>query len=321
MKTSSDTTFETLKDQLAHKISGHRITAGSGTRGLLSIDIVDGVTRTFKAHWTGFKAIYPGRVLKLRAELNDGSFWTEGYISCDQASWVLSFRKDPPKDRHTGGPRPDDKFASQDSVDVSLAFRQDLIDQGVIQKEEIIRYEDFDDPEEAIEQFFNYTSFYVLKSVGVSWSEFGYSALPSVGWDPEKERFAALPIDSAIDEGLKRSDIIWVTLDTGGGEPVPCWFLYTKEKRLFVLSAESTQMIPGAASALIATVATRWKGRDVLLAEFRASVRVISPDQADEFRAVGEQLANKRQSVVGTVEENIARWMRDGVILELTPFR
>lgn len=311
------TVSEDLKAQIVQRISENRISAEKGSRGTVMISLLWGAARTLKAHWSGFRIMYPGQVIMLRAELNDGSFWTEGYISLEQPSWVLAFRKQPHKDRGTGGPRPDDKFASEASYQASYAFRKELLERGVIQQEELIRMEDSDRPEEAIDQFFNYSAFYVLKAVGADWSQFGYVADPSIGWHAEDERAASLPIDAAIDEGLKRSDIIWLSLDADLA--VPCWFLYTKEKRLFVLSAEPQQLLPGHAKAHNARVTTRWKGRDAAMSEFEASVRVIDASQPDEFREIGTLLVNKRQSVIGTAEENINRWMRDGVILELTP--
>ncbi|MEO7804822.1 MAG: hypothetical protein ABIS18_11050 [Actinomycetota bacterium] len=314
MKTS---VLADLKDQIVKRISENRISSGTGTRGTVTISLAYGAGRTFKAHWSGFRIMFPGQVIILRAELNDATFWTEGYISMEQPSWVLAFRKQPHKDRGTGGPRPDDKFAPESSYQASYAFRKGLLDKGVIQQEELIRMEDSDHAEEAIDQFFNYCSFYVLKAVGATWSDFGYVADPSIGWGADHEHSASLPIEAAIDEGLKRSDIIWVGLDTN--TPVPCWFLYTKDKRLFVLSAEPQQRLPNHDRARNARVTTRWKGRDAAMTEFEASVRVIDASQSQEFREIGELLVNKRQSVIGTAEENITRWMTDGVILELIP--
>jgi hypothetical protein len=48
-------------------------------------------------------------------------------------------------------------------------------------------------------------------------------------------------------------------------------------------------------------------------------VRVIGPDDEAEFHEIGALLVAKRQSVSGSVEDIIARWMSAGVILELTP--
>ncbi|HVE76304.1 MAG TPA: hypothetical protein VND22_06005 [Actinomycetota bacterium] len=319
MKTRPDTLDE-LRERIARRISDNRLTRGAGSRGQVKIALLHGAMRTFRAHWTGFKLMFPGEVLTLRAELSDGSFWSEGYISADQASWVLTFRQVPHKTRGSGGPRPDDSVAAPQAVDADDAREKDWQESGVRQAEELIRMEDFDDPAEAVDAFFYYTSFYVLKSVKTTWAEIGYEPDPSVGWDANQDIIASLPIDAAIDEGLKKSDIIWITLDSDPEHrPVPCWYVYTKEKRLFVLSGEVEQRLRGDRRARNAHVVTRWKGRDVRMAEFDAAVRVITGADNQEFREIGELLLNKRQSVTGTFEENIQRLAREAVILELSP--
>lgn len=320
MKATTAGQIEELKERVARRLSDNAISSGPSGAGTVTIGLKRGVARTFKAHWTGYKLIYPDVTMVLRAELADGSFWTEGYISVTQASYVLNFRKDPAKARGTGGPRPDDKFANPQAVERSYEVSSGHLAEGYAQHEEIIRYEDFDDPEEAIDQFFNYTSFYILKAVGLGWSDFNFVAEPSVGWDPNEQSLATLPLDAAIEEGLKRSDIIWVSVDSDPkGKAVPCWFVFTKDKRLFVLSGEPQQTLPNAAQARSAHVVMRWKGRDAALASFDSSVRAITAQNAEEFEEIGHLLINKRQSVRGSAAKNIDKWMSQGVILELTP--
>ncbi|MGH2708006.1 MAG: hypothetical protein ACRDJK_06890, partial [Actinomycetota bacterium] len=214
-------TSEDLKRQLARRLAEYRVPKGEGSIGQLFIGIERVVTRTFKAHWTGFKLLYPGPTLRLRGELADGSFWSEGYFSTSQPSWVLAFRRKPPKARGSGGPRPEDKLSLQHSVDVSLADRKRLIDSGEVADEELIRMEDFDDPLEAIDEFFNYTEWYVLRAIDAEWEELGYQADPSLGWTEDEDRVASLSVVAAIDEGLKRSDIIWLTPNTAPKRPIP----------------------------------------------------------------------------------------------------
>ncbi|MCA1841286.1 MAG: hypothetical protein ABR507_05580 [Actinomycetota bacterium] len=313
--------IDEMKSRVARRLSDHRLTQGAGARGTLAIDLVRGVSRTYKHHWTGYTIVNPDTTMTLRAELSDGSFWVEGYISTtSQASWVLAFRHTAPKDRGTGGPRPDDKFANPQAIAADQAYKEQMLRTGHRKQEELIRAEDFDDPYEAVDQFFNYTAWYVLKAVDASWADFGYSAGAGLGWGAGETTVAAMPIDTAIDEGLKKSDIIWVTVDTDPAQKaVPCWFLYTKDKRLFVLSAERQQVIPNALTARHARIVTRWKGRDASLAEFDASVRAITARDKTEFQQVAEQLVSKRQGVQGSVDENVERWMSEGVILELIP--
>lgn len=310
--------IEAIKDRIARNLSEHRIAQSAGEIGQLTAALRRPVTRTFRAHWTGFKIEYPRDTVLLRADLKDGSYWTEGYISLVQPSWVLVFRAKPAKARGSGGPRPDDKFTHPEAVAGALRDRQQSVDAGLVPDEELIRMEDYDDPVEATDGFFNYASFYMLKSIDASWDQFGFSPDPSIGWKAEDQTAASLPIDEAIDQGLKRSDIIWLTPNTDPTRPLPVWFVY-KEGKAFVLSGERQQIVPEARRVRDVHVVTRWKGRDAQLVEFDAAVRQITADQRQEFEEIAQLLLAKRQSVTGTPEENMERWLRECVILELTP--
>lgn len=308
-----------LNERIARRLAEYHVPHGKGEIGTLTLELRDGVTRVFRAHWTGFKLVFAGPTVALRAELSGGKFWTEGYIAAGQPSWILAFRARPPAVRGSGGPRPDDKLASEQSVGIALEQRQHLIETGVIRVEELIRMEDFDNPLEAIDEFFNYTSFYVLKAVGAEWEQLGYEPDPSIGWSKDEEEIASVPVEAAIEEGLKKSDIIWLVPDTSPDErPIPCWFA-AREGRIYVLSGERQQVIPDASRLRDTGVILRWKGRDARLVEFSARVRRITAAETQEFAEIAELLLAKRQSVTGTAEENIARWMRECVILELTP--
>ena len=309
-------TTAAIRARIAKRLAEYRVTSGDGEMGVLTFALQRAVTRTFRAHWTGFKLIFTGATVVMRADVSGGGLWTEGYISSTQPSWVLAFRKDPPKVRGSGGPRPDDKLTSQESIEVAIAHRKRLIEAGVIPHEELIRMEDLDDPLEAVDSFFNYTEWYVLRALDADWDQMGYIPDPSVGWGTEDEAEASFPIDAAVEEGLKKSDIIWVTYEKGK-PPVPCWFVY-KDGKAYVLSGEREQTIPRAASLRDVHVNTRWKGRDAAMAEFDAAVRVIMPEEA-EFEQFAQLLMAKRQSMRGTVDEILDRWRRECVILELTP--
>lgn len=312
------TTAHDLQARVARRLSEYQVKAGKAAAGDLLIEMKPGVARTFRAHWTGYRLFYPNATLVLDVSLKDGSFYSEAYISTSQPSFVLCFRKDPHSVRGTGAERPDDKFAAPQSIEVAHRFRGQLIEAGLVRDEEIIRYEDFDDPIEAIDAFFNYTVFYCFKSAGVEWSQIGYEIDPRLAWSDQLGP-ALVPIAEAIDEGLKKSDIIWLTPDTSDGRSTPCWFVYTKDKRLFVLSGEK-QRLPRPDRIRNVHVVTRWKGRDAQMSEFDASVRTITGADGREFKEIGELLVSKRQSVQGSAEEYIESWMRDGaVILELTP--
>ncbi|MGH7425239.1 MAG: hypothetical protein ACREJP_03635, partial [Candidatus Methylomirabilales bacterium] len=297
--------IEEMRQRIARRLAEYRIPKGDGEAGSLTFGLRQGVSRTFRAHWTGFKLFSPGPTVVLRAELADGSFWSEGYISDSQPSWVLAFRRRPPPARGSGGPRPDDKLALESAVQVALSHRRHLIEAGRIPDEELIRMEDFDDPLEAIDEFFNYTAWYALRAVEASWSQLGYVPDPSIDWGKDEEQVASLPVEAAVEEALKKSDIIWVTPNTSD-RPIPCWFA-AREGRIYVLSGERQQLIPDAARVREAAVAARWKGRDARLVDFSASVRPITAENAGEFRRLAELLLAKRQSVTGSAEENIVR--------------
>jgi hypothetical protein len=309
--------LEDIKDRIARNLSERRVEEAAGELGNLSIALQKGIARSFRAHWTGFQVAYPGNTVVLRLDLKDGNLWCEGYISLKQPSWVLAFRKKPPAARGSGGPRPDDKFTHPEHVEEALSDRKRMIEEGLVRDEELIRMEDYDDPIEAADGFFNYSSFYILKAVDASWDQIGYSVDPSIGWDKDAYKQASVPIDAAIDEGLKKSDILWLTPNTAPNRPVPCWFVY-KDGKAFVLSGERQQVIPAAERVRDAHVVTRWKGRDALLVEFDAAVRHINAREP-QFQEIAELMLNKRQSVSGDHEEYLQRWMRECVILELTP--
>lgn len=309
-------TLTDIKTRIARRLSEYRVSPGPGEVGVLTFSLQRAVTRTFRAHWTGFKLIFPGSTVVMRADVAGGRLWAEGYISTSQPSWVLAFRKEPPKVRGSGGPRPDDKLSSAESIEVALAHRKRLIEAGLIQDEELIRMEDLDDPLEAVDSFFNYTEWYVLHALDADWDQMGYHPDPSIGWGPEDEAEASFPIDAAIEEGLKKSDIIW--LSTGKDRPpIPVWFVY-KDGKAYVLSGEPQQVIPDARNLREVHVVTRWKGRDARMAEFDANVRVITADDPD-FGPIAQLLMAKRQSMRGTQDEILDRWRRECVILETTP--
>lgn len=311
-------TIEDFKDRVARNLSEYRVPAGEGEIGALTIELRRPVARSFRAHWTGFKLFFTGSTMLLKTSLRDGKYWTEAYVSPTQPSWVLAFRDKPP-DREAGRPRPDDELARPQEIETALGHRQRLIEAGIISPEELIRMEDLDNPLDAIDTFFNYTTFYILKTIDASWQQIGYTADPSVGWDRGELAAASIPIDSALDEGLKKSDIMWITPDTSrDGRAIPCWFVY-KDGKAYVLSGERQQIIPDAAHVRDAQVVTRWKGRDALMTEFKAAVRPITAASREEFTEIANLLLNKRQSVTGSPKSNLERLMRECVILELTP--
>src|SRR3954447_6441060 len=139
-----------------------------------------------------------------------------------------------------------------------------------------------------------------------------------------------------VEDGLKRSDVIWVGtpnrprpqrgfIRKRPGRPVPytmvpAWFAY-KGGKIYVLSQRERgpeeQTIPGLEDVPELTVVTRRKGRDTSLDEFPATVRILS--DAPDYEQALAALANRRRSRVGPPEDSIGRWRRTAVVAELTP--
>ncbi|MGQ0679274.1 MAG: hypothetical protein ACT4OM_06445 [Actinomycetota bacterium] len=313
-------TVQELKQQIANRIADYHVAPGAGPGGTLEISLLDGAARTFRSHWTGFRITYTKPIVQMKATSADGSFWTEGYISPHQPSWVLCFRKTPHAARGTGAERPDDKFAAAQSIETSQGVIKARIAAGEVADEEIIRYEDFDSAEEAVDEFFNYMAFYCLRALNSDWSQLGYVTDRSIDWsDMGPGSATSAPPIALVDEALKKSDILWLTADTDPSRTIPCWFVYTRDKRLLVLSGEPEQRIPYAGQVRRAHLTVRWKGRDASAVEFDAKAQAITAADGAAFDEAAQLLVAKRQSVRAGAAETVAQWMRDGVILELTP--
>jgi len=122
------------------------------------------------------------------------------------------------------------------------------------------------------------------------------------------------------EDGLKKSDVIWVGVDRGGRrQTVPAWFAY-KNGKIYVLSqtepGPQEQTVPGAADAKEMIVVTRRKGRDTSLEEFVAAPRRL---EGAEWEEAAKALVDRRRSRVGPPAESLARWRGSCDILELTP--
>jgi hypothetical protein len=122
------------------------------------------------------------------------------------------------------------------------------------------------------------------------------------------------------EDGLKKSDVIWVGEERAGKRrTAPVWFAY-KDGKIFVISKREPgpeeQTVPGVPNAQQLVVVTRRKGRDTSLEEFWAAQRRL---EGAEWEAAAAVLADKRKSRVGSPAENIAKWRGSCDIVELTP--
>jgi hypothetical protein len=122
------------------------------------------------------------------------------------------------------------------------------------------------------------------------------------------------------EDGLKRSDVIWVGVEFQGKDvTIPAWFAY-RQGKIYVLSSKEPslqeQTIPGIADASDVVVITRRKLRETALGRFRAVVRLLEGAEWDQAAAL---LADRRRSRVGPPQDSIKRWKGTCAIAELTP--
>jgi hypothetical protein len=133
-----------------------------------------------------------------------------------------------------------------------------------------------------------------------------------------QEAPAKLPKE--LEDGLKKSDVIWVGIEgKGARRTAPVWFSY-KNGKILVLSKKDPgpeeQTVPGIPGAPEVLVVTRRKGRDTSLDEFHAAARVL---EGVEWEEAAKALADRRRSRVGSPADRITQWRGSCEIAELTP--
>ena len=131
---------------------------------------------------------------------------------------------------------------------------------------------------------------------------------------------APTKLPKETEDGLKKSDVIWVGTERDGRRTtIPAWFVYRNGK-IYVLSQREPgpqeQTVPGIGQAKEFVVVTRRKGRDTSLEEFSAAPRLL---EGAEWEDAAKALADKRKSRAGAPDESVKRWRGSCDILELTP--
>jgi hypothetical protein len=131
---------------------------------------------------------------------------------------------------------------------------------------------------------------------------------------------AATKLPKETEDGLRKSDVIWVgTRANGHKRLAPVWFAY-KDGKIYLLSKRDggaeEQSVPGVPDAKELVVVTRRKGRDTSLQEFTAAQRVL---EGDEWESAAKLLVDRRRSRVGAPADSIGRWRGACDIVELTP--
>jgi hypothetical protein len=127
-------------------------------------------------------------------------------------------------------------------------------------------------------------------------------------------------LDKGIEDGLKKSDVIWVGVEHEGRDvAVPAWFVYRNGK-IYVLSSNEPsleeQSVPGLPEAQDLVVITRRKYRDTSQSRFHAAARVL---EGQEWEQAAALLADRRRSRVGPPQDSVQRWRGSCSIAELTP--
>jgi hypothetical protein len=131
---------------------------------------------------------------------------------------------------------------------------------------------------------------------------------------------AAQKLPKEIEDGLRKSDVIWVgTRVNGHRRMAPVWFAYRNGK-IYLLSKREPgteeQSVPGVPDARELVVVTRRKGRDTSLDEFTAAQRTL---EGPEWEDAAKLLVDRRRSRVGPPADSIGRWRGNCDIVELTP--
>jgi hypothetical protein len=115
-----------------------------------------------------------------------------------------------------------------------------------------------------------------------------------------------------IEEGAKKSGILWLTLD----RPRLAWHAW-HEGAIYLVTGDGEQSLPGLAALDRVHVTLRSKDNGARLVEFEAAVAVV--DQAAAADAVAV-LAKERLNAPDS-EHLTERWARDATVLRLTPER
>jgi hypothetical protein len=127
-------------------------------------------------------------------------------------------------------------------------------------------------------------------------------------------------LDKEFEDGLRKSDVIWVGVEHDGREvTIPAWFAYRNGKIYLLSSNEPSleeQTVPGLPDSQDLIVVTRRKYRDTSLSQFHAAARSL---EGQEWEQAAALLADRRRSRVGPPEDSIKRWRGACTIAELTP--
>ena len=278
--------FTPILEDLARGFSVNGIKGaedGKKSKGVLRVENESNVKRVIQAYWTPFSAEVPGRSIGLHLEVAEPKVrWAEAYLTPSGVNWVFCFRE-----RADG--------------DIELAY-----------------YEQYSEYNLALKGFFDLASWYTLTASDLTWDDVTYKLADGYEWPENLQRVAEATTDKAVQESLKKSTIFWLRWELDGEvRTMPVWFLYdSKADKIYVLSGERQQTLPGAERIRRADVILRWKGKNAQVAELPAWVRPL--EQGPEWMEVAEKIAEKRLNIPGLPEETAKRWQDECVILEIS---
>ncbi len=272
------------KELVARAVAGRGLEKGSGGGATLRIEREESVRRIVQAYWTPFEASIPSACISLHLEVAEPAVhWGEAYLTPDYRNWVFFFAE-----------RPD----------------------GEVQ---LVHYADFATPAEAVSAFFDKAAWYTLIPTDKSWDDVQYTVSDALDWSEAETAIEAGSVGPGVQESLKKSTIIWLRwrAEDGSDRTMPVWFLYdNKAQKIYVISGERQQTIPGAERLRACDVIFRWKGKNARIGDVPARVRVIP--HGPEWDEIAEKIAEKRLNIPGLPEDTARRWRDECVLLELT---
>lgn len=276
-----------ILSKVAHNLRRYGIARGevSGAKAALRVALEENVKRVVQVYWTPFQAEIPDRSVGLHLEIATPKVhWVEGYISPHYQSWIFAFHE-------------------REDGDIQLAY-----------------YEQYQDPEAAVDAFFNIAEWWALVPTDATWDDIRCEIDEAgLSWsDAHDVQAASGPeMDKAIQEALKKSTIVWLRWRDSDGvdRTMPVWFIMDQGK-LYVLSGERQQMIPGVERLRKADVIARWKGKNAQVADIPAAVRILP--HGEQWDTIAEKLAEKRLNIPGLPEDTARRWRTECHIVELT---
>ena len=273
--------------KLSRAIGRHGLKQGdpAGAKAVLRVGVEEHVKRIIQAYWTPFQAEIPGRSIAVHLEVAEPRVhWGELYLTPDYVNWFFFF-----------GEREYD---------------------GEIQ---LLYYEQHKSVDDALENFFDHANWYLMTATDHTWDDVVFSIDDELQWGEAYAVREATSISPAVQESLKKSTIMWLRWRAGGEEhTMPVWYHYdAKAGKIYVLSGERQQVLPGADRIRQCDVILRWKGKSASVAELGADVRVMRGTDPD-WTEVAEKVAEKRLNIPGTPEDTARRWRDECVILELT---